>query len=230
MQRMKQMQFDPELVAMNRVSEVLKYLGNGQRRRVVDWTKARFNLIEEPPVEVAAAAGIPVQAETPAAPSAESTPQTPQTLPTPQTPPSPPSEPEVETEPQARVVEPEETKLKPTGVKPRKIFKEFHTIEDLFLMANAKKVSHRILLVAAYLQEKGNLDEVSSLDINSHLKKLGYGVSNITTLINGLLKKIPPQIIVTKKEGDTKQSRRKFQVTERGFKDAKSFIVNTNTK
>ncbi len=218
MQRMKYMQLDPELIAMNRVSDVLKYLSHGQRIRVIDWAKARFNLIEEKPVEVVAAAEIPATGETPAATFTE--PKTPITS----------IEPIVE--PPASAVEPEETKIKPAAVKTKqaagKIFADFETIDDLFLMATAKKVSHRILLVAAYLQEKGNLHEVSSLDINSQLKKLGYGVSNITTLINGLLKKTPPQIIVTKKEGDTKQSRRKFKVTEKGFKDAQSFITPTD--
>lgn len=217
MQRMKHMKFDPELIAMNRVSEVLKYLNQRQRIRVIDWAKARFNLIEEIPVEVVEVAEIPVIEETPAAPPTPTIPIT-------------HTEPEVE--PAADIVETEEPKPKPAAVKTkrsgRKIFSEFESIEDLFLRVNAKKVSHRILLVAAYLQEKGNLDEVSSLDINSQLKKLGYGISNITTLINGLLKKVPPQIIVTKKEGDTKQSRRKFKVTEKGFKDAQGFITSSD--
>lgn len=216
MQRMKHVQFDPELIAMNRVSDVLKYLNHGQRIRVIDWTKARFNLIEEKPAAVvAAAAEIPAPVETPAAPSAGPT--------TPTTPT------ELEVEPAASIDEPEETKTKSAAAKTKKvvgkIFTEFETIDDLFLKANTKKVSHRILLVAAYLQETGNLRELSSIDINSQLKKLGYGVPNITTLINGLLKKTPPQIIVTRKEGDTKQSRRKFKVTEKGFKDALSFIT-----
>lgn len=224
MQRMKHMQLDPELIAMNRVSEVLKYLTHGQRIRVIDWGKARFNLIEEKPVEVVTAAEIHALGEIPAVPSAEPT--------TPAAPAAPPTPTQPEVELPASAVEPEKTKIKPAPVKTKqavgKIFTEFETIDDLFLRANAKKVSHRILLVAAYLQEKGNLHEISSLDINSQLKKLGYGVSNITTLINGLLKKTPPQIIVTRKEGDTKQSRRKFKVTEKGFNDAQSFIVHTN--
>lgn len=218
MQRMKHMQLEPELIAMNRVHEVLKYLNQGQRIRVIDWAKARFNLIEKKPGQDVVAAEIPVPVEAPTAsstgPAAPTTPM------------------EAEVEPAAMVVELEEPKPKPTAVKAKpavgKIFTEFETIEDLFLRVNAKKVSHRILLVAAYLQEKGNLRELSSIDINSQLKKLGYGVPNITTLINGLLKKTPPQIVVTRKDGDTKQSRRKFKVTEKGFIDAQSFITPTD--
>lgn len=254
MQRVKQMQLDPELIAMNRVSEVLKYLGHEQRRRIINWTKARFNLIEEPPIVTEAPTGIPVQVETQTMPFTQPTQPTqyaqpvqpiqpvPPTQPTQMTqmtqpmPPLQPAQPPSPTPPMSPTptVPPSELTMESESTRPgtmyaeKKIFADFDSIENLFLRVNTKKVSHRILLVAAYLQEKGNLDEVSSLDINSHLKKLGYGVSNITTLINGLLKKTPPQIVVTKKEGGTKQSRRKFRVTEKGFKDAKGFINNTN--
>ncbi|MDQ1353822.1 MAG: hypothetical protein QG657_4129 [Acidobacteriota bacterium] len=225
MQRMKHMHLEPELIAMNRVSEALKLLNHGQRIRVIDWTKARFNLIEEKPEQVVVvAAEIPAPGETAAAPITAATTTTTTTPITPTVAP--------EAEPETDVDEAGEPKAKPAAAKTKqvvgKIFDDFESIEDLFLSANAKKVSHRILLVAAYLQEKGNLRELSSVDINSHLKKLGYGVPNITTLLNGLLKKTPPQIVVTRKEGNTKQARRKFKVTGKGFKDAQSFITPTD--
>lgn len=199
---MQHMDLDPELSAMNQVLEVFNYLGHEERTRVIDWVRARFHLREgeETPVEEAAP-----REEMPAPPKeAESVP------------PAAPAEPEVTTaKPAAPKIEPEAGK----------VFAEFETVDDLFLSSSAKKVSHRILLVAAYLQEKKNLDEISSLEINTELKRLGYGVTNITTLINGLIKKIPPPMIVTRKDGSTKQSRRKFKVTERGFDDVKKFII-----
>lgn len=197
---MQHMDLDPELSAMNQVLEVFKYLGHEERIRVIDWVKARFHLGEG----TAAAEAAPRE-EMPAPP--EETEPVPSTAPT---------------EPEVTTVKPAAPKIKPEK---EKVFAEFETIEDLFLRSSAKKVSHRILLVAAYLQEKQDLDEISSLEINTQLKKLGYGVTNITTLINGLIKKIPPPMIVTKKDGATKQSRRKFKVTERGFEDVKKFII-----
>lgn len=197
---MQHTNLDPELSAMNQVLEVFNYLGHVERIRVIDWVRARFHLREGAAVEEAA----PPE-EIPAPPK-EAEP----------VPPAPPTEPEVtKAKPEALKIEPEAGE----------VFAEFETIDDLFLRSSAKKVSHRILLVAAYLQEKKNLEEIASLEINNELKRLGYGVTNITTLINGLIKKIPPPMIVTRKDGATKQSRRKFKVTERGFEDVKKFII-----
>ena len=103
----------------------------------------------------------------------------------------------------------------------------YENMENLFLGANVNTVGSRILLAAAFLQEKKNLDEVSSYEINSGLKKMGYGVTNITTAINSLLSKQPPLMKQTKKEGDSKQSKRKFMVTPEGLELAKTFLKNT---
>jgi hypothetical protein len=102
--------------------------------------------------------------------------------------------------------------------------KRFKSIENLFLGANTDTVASRIILAAAFLQEKMNYTELSSYDINSRLKKMGYGVTNITNAINGLLNKRIPLMEQTRKEGDTKQSKRKFVVTEEGLKLAKTYL------
>ncbi len=235
------MQVDPEISAMNDVLEVFKYLQHDERLRIVDWIKARFNLIDKPkpkeipPPAVPAEAAVP---EAPAAPEAPAPPAAPEAPAAPETPAPPaPIDETIATE-ETQIEEIEETETPPeteqdepgpppepetTGVN----FEEFDSIEELFLTSDVKKVSHRILLAAAYLQEKNDLTEVSSLEINTQLKKLGYGVTNITTLINGLLNKKPPLMEVTKKEGTTKQARRKFKVTEPGFDVARNFVKET---
>ena len=219
------MQLDPELSAMNDVFEVFNYLRQDERKRVIAWLKARFNLIDHHPPKETPAPTPPVTTGTPEAPA-------PLEIPEASTPSEAPGMPEPAAPEEIQDSEPETTpvmeKRKP-GRPPKTDgmginFGEFDNIEELFLTSDVKKVSHRILLAAAYLQEKNNLDEVSSLDINTQLKKLGYGVTNITTLINGLLKKKPPLMEVTKKEGTTKQARRKFKVTPQGFIVAKTFV------
>ncbi len=103
--------------------------------------------------------------------------------------------------------------------------KRYKTIENLFLSSNTKTVSSRILLAAAFLQEKLNFTEIGSYDVNSRLKKMGYGVANITTALASLFKKNPPWLQYVQKEGDdSKQSKRRFIVTEEGLKVAKSYL------
>jgi hypothetical protein len=104
-------------------------------------------------------------------------------------------------------------------------FMKFDTVEDLFFSSNVRTVASKILLVAAYLYEKHNLNEFSSFDINSRLKKVGYGVQNITNSINTLMDKEPPLLLQTGKMGDTKQAKRKFQVTEEGLRIARNYLT-----
>jgi len=100
----------------------------------------------------------------------------------------------------------------------------YDTVMDLFAEANAKKVSSKILLMAAYLQEKLNIKEISSFDINSRLKRIRHGVTNISSSINGLLNRDPKLMDVIEKPGSGKGSRRKFKVTDEGLRIANGFL------
>ena len=119
------------------------------------------------------------------------------------------------TEPMVKTVE------KTTG---KKDLIHYDTVLDLFSESNVKKVTAKILLMAAYLQERNNFKEISSYDINFRLKRIGHGVPNISSLINGILRKKPPLLVQLDSESTSKQSRRKFTVSEEGLKLARSYI------
>lgn len=116
-----------------------------------------------------------------------------------------------------------ETAAKPPG---KKDIKDYDTVLDLFSESNVKKVTARILLMAAYLQERHNYKEISSYDINFRLKRINHGVPNISSLINGILKKKPPLMVQLDEEVRRKQSRRKFKVTEAGVNAARRYLKN----
>lgn len=216
------MQLDPEVNAMHEVLEVFKYLRQDERIRIIDWIKARFNLTGELPIVETTPTVKPAPAEAIEEPEEPEEAEETTSL-------ADDSGSEAMEEPMDEEAE-EAPKPRRKPGRPKAVpveiggvsFGRFDSIEELFLVSDVKKVSQRILLAAAYIQEKGNLKEVSSLDINKELKKLGYGVTNITTLINGLTKR--KLMDVTKKEGSTKQARRKFKVTPEGFKVAKQFV------
>ncbi|MCP5104013.1 MAG: hypothetical protein GY950_11570 [bacterium] len=234
---MQPIDLDPEVSAMNDVLETFKYLDHDQRVRVVDWVSARFNMkfaVVPEPVEVPAPAAPPAPAPVAPAPVTPVPPVAPvvsegaEAVEPPVAPPveqpaAVPAAAEVQPEPPpAEPAPPIPVEPEPTDVKD---LKNFDNIEDLFLSSDAKRVSDRILLAAAYVQVKKNAREVTSYEINTQLRAVGYGVTNITTLINGLLKKTPPLMIITKKDGATKQARRKFRVTEHGIKTAIGFLI-----
>jgi hypothetical protein len=236
---------DPELIAMSDVHDSLKNLDKEQVKRVMDWISSKLNVELEDPAPVVdetppppiiqtvqAAQVVPVvQLAHPIIPSVPAmvepqvesvdTIQVPEMIEV-----TPPVEESPEEEPEATKVEIDNKESKKLSTKGLGL-KRYKHIENLFLAAEIKSVGSRILLAASYLQEKNGFEEMSSYDINSRLKKLGYGVSNITTAINTLLNKKIPLMMQTKKEGTSKQAKRKFKVTEAGLELAKTFLRST---
>ncbi|MCP5051240.1 MAG: hypothetical protein GY940_29010 [bacterium] len=234
------MSIDPEIAAMSELYESLKGLDSAAVKRILDWTASKFEVtgLEQavPPAPPAMVQPVPVPVTVPVTSAAPVFAQPVAPAPVPaapvvEAPPAPepiaetaaPAEPAPEDEPDEAppakpVAESKDLSTKGLGLK------RYKTIENLFLAANINTVSSRILLAASYLQEKHNFEELSSYEINSRLKKMGYGVTNITNAINSLLRKKVPLMRQTKKEGGSKQSKRKFVVTEEGLQLAKTYL------
>jgi len=192
---------DPEISAMSQTFEALKGLRRDQIRRIIHWIKDRFGLVEyRIPVETApAAAPVPIGEPGPAVEVV------PEVVPEPTVTEGPPAEPAAK-------------------IPQKKDLIDYDTVLDLFAESNVKKVSSRILLMAAYLQERHNFKEITSYDINFRLKRIGHGIQNISSSINGILKRKPQLMIELKKEGASKQARRKFKVTHEGLKAARNLL------
>lgn len=109
---------------------------------------------------------------------------------------------------------------------PKKIA-DFETVLDLFSAASVKKSTSKVLLMAAYLQERHNYKEIGSYDINFRLKRIGYKVTNISSLINGLLNRKPHLLVQVGTEEHQKRGRRKFQVTVEGLKIASGYLKSS---
>lgn len=192
---------DPEIIAMSETFEALKHLSTEQIRRIIHWIKDRFGLVEgKAPAEPTVTISEPVPAR--------------------------------KEEVIAEAVPEPIVKEEPPAPKPphKKDLIDYDTVLDLFAEANVKKVSDKILLMAAYLQERLNFKEISSYDINFRLKRIGHGVQNISSSINGILKRKQreaPMMMELKKEGASKQARRKFKVTDEGLKKARSFLKSS---
>ncbi len=223
---------DPEIIAMSQVLELFKYLDNGQRRRIIDWVSSRFNVEAEVMIpvlnddqepETRTLTTVPVQPaditdEAPVQP-VESIVQTESSeTPIVQAEAQSEEEDEVTVPPVETAEDDDSDPLKNLGLK------RYGSIETLFLSSSVNTVSSKILLCAAYLQEKMDFEELSSYDINSRLKKLGYGVANISNSLNTLISKEPPLMTQTRKIGDSKQAKRRFKVTEEGLRIARTYL------
>jgi hypothetical protein len=128
---------------------------------------------------------------------------------------------QTETRPIVNVKEKPEKAVKPLE---KRGIEQYDTVLDLFSEARVKKSTSKILLMAAYLQERHHFKEITTYDINFRLKRIKHGVTNISNIINGILNMKPRLLDEIKKEGQTKHARRKFKVTEEGLKVAKSYL------
>ena len=106
-------------------------------------------------------------------------------------------------------------------------FASFKSVADLFANATPKTDADKVLIVATYLQETKNVDELAGREINKELHHLGHGVGNITATITSLMNKKPQLMIQIRKEGKTKQAQKKYKVTNEGFVAAKKMIGST---
>lgn len=199
---------DPEINALANVYDTLKGLNNAQIKRIMDWVTSKFDLDKQPGLKAS---------EREVGPS----------------PPPAPVEaavPAVEPVKKRRGMKPGQKKLMVEEIQPQPFaegrtgFMKHDTFEDLFFSSNAKTITAKILLAAAYLQEKKKIKEFGSSDINSLLKKIRLRVPNISASINNLMLKKPPLLIQTGKLGDSKQARRTYSVTEEGLRIARNYI------
>lgn len=100
----------------------------------------------------------------------------------------------------------------------------FDSVADVFAKASPETESEKVLVVAAFLQEREGRPELASREIHSDLKHLGHIISNITVAINYLISAKPSLMIQTRKQGKTKQATKKFRVTVEGVKRVSDMI------
>lgn len=198
------MYHDPEINALSNVYEVLKGLNNDQIKRIINWVTSKFEL-DKPPDLPTNQREVDLSHQ----PAPEDTVE--------------PVKKRGGRKPgQVRFVA-EETQPQPVPSQ-LKGFMRYDSLKEIFNASTSKRPGEKMLLTAAYLQEKENFKELSSYDISSRLKKIGEKVNHPSAAINSLINKKPPLLLQTGTHGASVKSRRKFRVTEEGLKKAKKYI------
>lgn len=106
-------------------------------------------------------------------------------------------------------------------------FNSFSSVAEVFGRSNPKTASDKVLMVAAYLQNKEENKELTSREISNELNHLGHGVSNITNAISGLISRKPSLMIQTRKKGKSQQAQKKYKVTTEGLKAALNMLSDS---
>ena len=199
---------DDEINALSKVYESLKGLNNAQVKRVIDWVTSKFALDKHPDLKAVEREVEPSPEPAPAA-SAEAV-----VKPVKKRRGRPPAKEKLTTAE-------EQPQTAPPGIT---IFDKYDSFEDLFFSSDARTITAKILLAAAYLQEKKKIKEFGSSDLNAMMKKIGQVVQNISASINVLLMKKPPLLMQAGKSGAKKHARRAYRVTEEGLRIARNYI------
>ncbi len=94
----------------------------------------------------------------------------------------------------------------------------FKDLAELYDAASPSTEWERALVAGYWFQFLGGEPEFGAQTINSALKNLGHGVSNITNAFETLKAQKPALVMQIKKAGTTKQARKKYKLTGAGKK------------
>jgi len=228
------MNYDPEIIALNNVYEVLRDLNQAQINRIINWLKDKFGLDLPELISLNANASFPAsKIAGNSRPTAGNESEQPETT--------------YQNFNHARVID--ESLRKDGGARYRNNlngqeykenlpingpsvvvrtalpgFMKFEHLEDVFDVVKVKKGTEKVLITAAFLQEGKNNKELSSYDISSNLKRIGTPLVHVSGLINSLMTRTPPYLVEIGKYSYGKHGRRKFRVTEDGLKAAHRYI------
>ncbi len=103
----------------------------------------------------------------------------------------------------------------------------FSSVADAFNAASPEIDRDKALVVAAFLHKNSEKDEVTGYEINNELRQLGHGLNNITDAIDQMINKRPKLMMQVRKEGKTKQARKKYKVTAEGFKAVQQMLITS---
>lgn len=87
---------------------------------------------------------------------------------------------------------------------------------EFYAKAAPQSEPERALIVAYWVQEVRGDGEFEAQAVNTQLKHLGHGVSNITRALDELKGRKPQLVIQTQKSGKSKQARKRYKVTAPG--------------
>ena len=102
---------------------------------------------------------------------------------------------------------------------------EFSDLPSLFDATKPTNGLERILVGAYFYQIIRGEPDFDSQSLNTQLKHLGYPSANITRDMESLVNRSPKLVIQTRKEGTTKQARKRFRLTTEGVRTVEVMLT-----
>ncbi len=101
----------------------------------------------------------------------------------------------------------------------------FADFADLFDAANPDTAVEFALIAAYWFQAVQKHTELDSQQLNGALKNLGRPSSNITRDLDSLMTRTPRLVIQVRKDGTTKQARKRYKLTTEGVRAVERMLA-----
>ena len=102
--------------------------------------------------------------------------------------------------------------------------REFATLAELHDAANPRSSKDRVLVTAYWFQVIEGEDSFVAYSVNTALKDLGHGVSNVTGAFGQLMRQKPALVLQLKKAGKSRQARKTYKITKAGIVTVREMI------
>jgi hypothetical protein len=102
---------------------------------------------------------------------------------------------------------------------------QFGSLADLYSAAAPKADPDRALIAGYWYQFVQGEEDFGSQTLNSDLKHLGHGVSNITKALERLKSQTPALVMQVRKAGTSQQARKKYKLTAAGKKAVEALLA-----
>ncbi|MBI3566501.1 MAG: hypothetical protein HY079_15005 [Elusimicrobia bacterium] len=106
---------------------------------------------------------------------------------------------------------------------------EYAAFSDLYEAANPETEAQRLLVAGYWFQVIRNMNELESHSLNKELNHLGHPIGHMPHTVDDLMNAKPRLMIQLKKQGKSRQARRKFKLTTEGIKKVREMISATAT-
>jgi hypothetical protein len=101
---------------------------------------------------------------------------------------------------------------------------------ELYARVAPETEPDRALVVAYWIQQVRGDADFDAQSVNKELKHIGDGVGNITLAFTRLIAQKPQLVIQTKKQGTSRQARKRYKVTTAGIRWVKARLqAGSNT-
>ena len=104
---------------------------------------------------------------------------------------------------------------------------KFTDCHELFDAGSPSSGPEKALVAAYWFQVVQGNDDLDSQQLNTELKNLGHPSTNITRDLGGLINRAPRFVIQVRKDGTSRQARKKYKVTREAIKAVERMLRRT---